>query len=483
MRRPLISDHWAREYHCKNSSGFRNGIMITPLTFCGVLEDLYPTIARNWSDSTRKKYDRDYNNVILPNIENHNCRIISSYTKEDCDKVLSRIQEDGYARRGTRVDYSESAISHFRFLIYVVFIYAYTAGYCRDFLWGTKYEIYDDREALAVRSKTVIKKSLTIEQEKKLIHVLLGSPDESGRLIALLLMFVLGLRDGEACGLDYGDIYELPYYKNHYVAVIKQSTIPDTNRLQSSGKTWNTGRRIPIPGFIVGFLQVRKAMIEDIINKNDLKVDINRLPVASACDLCQEYPDVGKRLKADDVTEEARRVFRQAGIESEVLASLEIEMEEECSRLEISESNVTAYLLRRNFATQLKILGLDNSDIQYLLGHCIEDPYILRPDYTDGKLYQLSKRMAYRPLVNYKPENCIKLLGDCEKQLSGSKSIEIDSHEDCIEVFIFALEKNDSLLITINPEGTDYTVHKEYKSFELRRTIDILQKYTDDYMN
>lgn len=486
MRRHLISDQWAREYHSEESTGFRNGIMITPLTFCGALEDLYHVIARNWKDETRKKYDRDYSSVILPNIENHNSRIISSYTIEDCDKILSKIQEDGYISKGTRVEYSESMMNHFKNLIYSVFLFASNAGYCHDFLWGTKYEINVEREELAVRSKTLIKKSLSIEQEKKLISIIMESPKENGRLIALLLMFVLGLRDGEACGLDFGDIYELPYYKGCYVAVIKQSTIPDTNKLQSSGKTWNTGRRIPISKKIVDFLLERKTIVERIIKDNALEMDINRLPVAAACDLYHNLPDIGKRLKADDVTEEARSVFKQAGIESEVLASLEIEMEEDSSRLEISESNVTAYLLRRNFATHLKILGLDYPDIQYLLGHCIDDPYINRPDYTDGKLFQLSKRMAFRPLVNSNSDDHIKLPGLCEEQFSGNKTINIDSDAECVRVRIHALEKNDVLRIKVNPdnqEGIAYTMREGYKSYVLRRTIDVLQKYTDDYKN
>lgn len=166
MRRPLISDQWAREYHSEDSTGFRNGIMITPLTFCGVLEDLYLVIARNWNDETMEKYDRDYNNVILPHIDNHNTKIISSYTIDDCDKILSKIQDDGYISKGTRAEYSESTMNHFKNLIYSVFLFASNAGYCRDFLWGTKYEINVERETLAVQSKTVIKKSLSIEQEK-----------------------------------------------------------------------------------------------------------------------------------------------------------------------------------------------------------------------------------------------------------------------------------------------------------------------------
>ena len=433
-----------------------------------------------------EKYDRDYNNVILPHIDNHNTKIISSYTIDDCDKILSKIQDDGYISKGTRAEYSESTLNHFKNLIYSVFLFASNAGYCRDFLWGTKYEINVERETLAVQSKTVIKKSLSIEQEKKLIYILMESLRANGKRIALLLMFVLGLRDGEACGLDFGDIYEIPYYKGCYVAVIKQSTIPDSNKLQSSGKTWNTGRRIPIPKKVADFLLERRSIIERIIKDNNLELNINRLPVAADCDLYRDLPDIGKRLKADDVTEEARSVFKQTGIESEVLASLEIEMEEESARLEISESNVTAYLLRRNFATHLKILGVDYPDIQYLLGHCIEDPYINRPDYTDGKLYQLSKHMAYRPLVNYNADDHVKLSGFCEEQLSGRKAISIDSDADRIRVRIHAIEKNDMLSIKVNPDnskGIDYTMHEGYKSYEPRRTIDIRQKYIDDYID
>lgn len=116
MRRPLISDQWAREYHSEEELGIRNGIMITPLTFCGTLEEFYKVISRYWNDATRKKYDRDYNNVILPHIDNHNTRSISSYTKEDCEEMLRRIQEDGYDSKGVKCEYSENAMNHFKYL-------------------------------------------------------------------------------------------------------------------------------------------------------------------------------------------------------------------------------------------------------------------------------------------------------------------------------------------------------------------------------
>ena len=483
MKRPLISDQWTREYKCPEAEGFRDGIMLSPLTFCGALEEFYKVISHGWNDETKAKYDRDYNNVILPHIADHNTKIISAYTKTDCEQILCGIQEDGYISKGEKREYSESQLNHFKYLIYRVFRSVTIAGYCKDFLWGTKFEINEEREKLAVRSRTQIKRSLSIKQEKKLYELLTDSPKEDGRAVALLLMFSLGLRDGEACGLDFGDIYELPNYPGCYVAVIKQSTIPNTSILQSSGKTWNTGRRIPVPSKVCDFIFERKRIIFDIISKMGIDIDVDRLPVACKDYLSEDIPNFETRLKAAQVTEEARNLFKQAGISSEVLSSMEIELEEETQRLEVSESNVTAYLLRRNFATHLKILGLDYPDIQYVLGHCIEDPYINRPDYTDGKLFRLSRKMANRPLVNASPTDHVTLRNNTEQLFSGDKIIDIDSGVGVVRVQINALEKNDTLRVRKLSESDDITVnfYEGYKSFEMRRYIDVLKKYKSDY--
>ena len=446
MRRNNISDMWARECLQSNASGPKDGIIIIPLTFCGVLEDLYKVIAKDWNNSTREKYDRDYNKIIIPNILNHNEKIISSYTKEDCENILDRIGEQGYITTEGRKDYSESQMNHFKYLIYVVFYYAAISGYCKDILWGSQFSLTKEREEIEIISKTQIKKSLSIKNEKSLIEIVMESPLEEGKVIAVLLMFALGVRDAEACGLDFGDIYELPNYKNCYVAEIKQTTIPHTCILQSSGKTWNSGRRIPIPLKVVNFIQERKEAVKGFIEKNNLSIDINRLPIAFDDSLFLDEANIEKRLSANKVTDAAREIFREIGIESETLATLEIEMEEKNIELEISEKTATAYLLRRNFATHLKILGLENADIQYLLGHCIEDPYINRPDYTESRLYMLSKQMSQRPLLNDE-DDCIENIGkNSSKAFSDKKDIRIllDGDDD-IKVTIYSKERGDNL--------------------------------------
>ena len=155
-------------------------------------------------------------------------------------------------------------------------------------------------------------------------------------------------------------------------------------------------------------------------------------------------------------------------------------MEEGIEKLEVSESSVTAYLLRRNFATHLKILGLDHSDIQYLLGHCIDDPYVNRPDYTDSRLYSISKLLSNRRLVNDAPETTICLTPYSDTILSGNETIILNSNGTNV-VRAYALEREDTLIIKPNDNSTILNYREEYKAFEPHRGIDILKKYMGDY--
>ena len=46
-------------------------------------------------------------------------------------------------------------------------------------------------------------------------------------------------------------------------------------------------------------------------------------------------------------------------------------------------------------------MGLTEAEIQYIMGHDIEDPYESRNDFTnEDKLYQIKRKMELRPLVN-----------------------------------------------------------------------------------
>lgn len=65
------------------------------------------------------------------------------------------------------------------------------------------------------------------------------------------------------------------------------------------------------------------------------------------------------------------------------------------------EKDPTTYLLRRNYATHLDILGFEENEIQYLMGHDIEDDMDKRNFYrNEERLIEIAKKLEMRPLVN-----------------------------------------------------------------------------------
>ena len=68
---------------------------------------------------------------------------------------------------------------------------------------------------------------------------------------------------------------------------------------------------------------------------------------------------------------------------------------------EVDEKEATAYLFRRNFATILHILGLNQNEIEYLMGHKIASDFEKRNYYSNiVKLYPIKEKMDNRPLFS-----------------------------------------------------------------------------------
>lgn len=501
--RPSIDDKWTREYLSEESQlGMADGILYTPYTFIGVYEKCFSQLSKFWrKDKTIIQYEKYLNNIILPHIKNHNEKNIFMYSKEDIDDVIEEIrEEEGYINSdGIWQNYEESTIQKFRFLIYTVFKQAALSGYCKDILWGTQYQYSSsEREKIEKQIKTIIKKSLTIEQEKRIVKILMKSPKESGLLIGLLLMFAVGNRDQEAVGLDYQDIYELPDHKGRYFAIIRQTVKPGSNEKQIGGKSPNAGRRIPIPSLVAKLIMERKKIIEQFLKENDLKIDINKLPVAGGKEpLCAES-DFTKRLRASDLTDAAKDLFKEIGLEPEVLSALEVlideakkeekerqkfqdsnETSDETIEELVKEKNPTAYLFRRNFATHLKILNLELVARKYLMGHDMKDEYKDRSSFNNNeKLFALSEKLRLRPLLNEEVEEKEKIKCPFEKVFSGRKELCISGENDSMVIRVNALEMNDNIIIE---SDSDLEIKDSYKTYDKHKEIDVIQKYIDDY--
>ena len=464
MGKLLIDESWVREI---NKDG------LTEYTFCGALEFRYKHIAKNWNLDTRKKHEREYNSIILPALKNHNDKSINEYTKEDYEEAIEKIKETGYEKDGDRRQYAESSVQNFEKLIYYVVFQAAAYGLCENVLWGTKFTLDLSSEESEIEERVVLKKSLSIEQEKRLARELPTDPSEDGANVAVLLMWAIGLRNSEACGLNYGDIKTLEGHSDCFTAWIYKTTKIKSDELQSGGKTYNTGRIIPIPDKVVTYLNERKKLIQKILNYQGRTDIIDELPIC--CNGCLDYDTDAyiKRCKADDVTSAAREIFERAGITSKLLAYLDAELSEGNTSKLLKEKEPTAYLLRRNFATQMCILGLSESEMQYLIGHDIEDAYESRNEYVDSeRIYAMHLKLQQRELLNEKKDDYNKT--------------EICIHSNgTMKIHISAKEPTDGIKVNISEDSTITSAttkwFEEKGTLSSDRTVNLLEIYHKKY--
>lgn len=466
-----LSDKWAREVYLdeKDRAGCCN------LTFAGVYEKCYLDIAYYWrAASTKKKNESSYENVILPALANHNDKRISDYTREDFEEAIELIKKTGYNENGVIRFYAESSIKNFERLIYYVVFQAAVRGFCDNMLWGTHFEIEDIKVEERIYEKVQLKKSLNPKQEKALVAELLDKVDATGEEVGVLLMLALGTRNAEVCGLNYGDIKQLQEYPEDVVAWIYKSTIPESPDLQSSGKTHNAGRIVPIPQKVVRFLAKRKELLMKHLTSLGVEkeVDITMLPIVCKGDML-EGDSYKNRASAREVSNAAKKIFQYIGVDGLVLAFLEEELLTNEMGKVLREKDPTAYLLRRNYATHLQILALTVSEIQYLIGHEVEDAYESRNEFVDEKrIHEMARKLSKRPLLNDIVESTETLELTLEKDEQARIMIEAQEPLDKLEITVVNAGENDTY-------SGKYYIDSVEKKFD--RCIDISKIYHKAY--
>lgn len=471
-------------------------------TFFGVLNRFYSYdvttngktdiggISKNWkAESTRKGNKNDYENIIFPHIPQVP---LETMTKEDFDEIIQTIKNEG--GRGGRA-YSASRLQTFKRLIKGVTEEAAKQGVCDDVLFGSSYTIPESETRSRNLEKELVKlrKSLSVKEEFLISQAILQNPLQHGQNIGLALMFCLGLRNEEACGLNFGDIKAMQYHSQCSCLWVYKSTKRGSNELQASGKTRNMARLLPVPTVLFKLLMARRRFLESEVTSGAITLPthttIDDLPI-----VCSNS-DYLERCNSKHLTAAGRQLLKDIHIEEDELAYIDIELEE--NRLAedgIYEKDPTVYLFRRNLGTHLYILGLTEAEIQYIMGHDIEDPYESRNDFTnEDKLYQIKLKMDKRPLVNQIdsfPESESDLSTNCCENFRNhtQKKVHIVSDEP------FQLKLNASALIPQN----DIHINIMYQGANLRfgelhslagptstdsRTVNITQQYHNVYQS
>lgn len=300
---------------------------------------------------------------------------MASYTKNDIEDLCELIQNT--------LNYNDSTLkTRYNHLVYSPYYIFCDEINNEDDSWGKSYK-FNARGDSMEEELLVIVKSFNDKEDQKANDFLYNDFMANGEYIGLLLMYELGTRENEACGLNYSDIREMKEYDGNYYAIIYQSTSIGSNTLKAGTKTKNGGRRIPINPQLYNFLSARKTAIEEIAGES-----ADDYPIA-----CK-----GKRFKercsTDNLCRTGRFFFRDIlKMREQDISGLAVIIENEEG---FKEADPTTYLFRRNKATKLQIAELSLGESQYYMGHFITEGKAKRFDFNDETLLiKISKKLGY----------------------------------------------------------------------------------------
>ena len=254
--------------------------------------------------------------------------------------------------------------------------------------WGTEEKISSEstEEDLIVQEKTRLQKSLKPLEEIKIFHDVMLDPTQEGEYFGIALMFGLGLRNAEACGARFRDIVPIKGPEEFYALMVintaskakikRDKTNEGTffaskatkHSIKLGGKTKNAFRFIPIPDMLKTLFDKRLEFICSSAAYSDYcaedeNFNAKELPIA-----CIGH-DFKKRCGQTDLSRLGKSLLCKAKVNENILNLIDNAIKYDD---EIKEKEPTAYLFRRNFATMLQILGLNQNEIEYIMGHNIE---------------------------------------------------------------------------------------------------------------
>lgn len=470
-------------------------------TFYGVYETYKQKVmtygGRSWNSTTTRQYDGYVLNRIIPHIKDHDKKHIGMYTKQELDDVMASIVKHG--KNGPGQPYepwdSDGVLEKLDLLIRAV-VWAASEQLLCDDLYGTG--VTERTNGAGIRTgeqQARTMRSLTVRQDRDVYRYLTSHLDQTGPDAGLMLMYAMGLRNNDACGMNFGYIKEFIQYPGNYYLVVPQSTELGANTLKVLGKTANSGRRVPLPDKLAILLLALMEKRAKLAAEKGHPCNPEDLPIVCKRNVPWE------RCSSDDLTRVAKKMFEKIGMRTEDFVALNQELMEEAqgARDEMEEdlfrqieSEPTAYLLRRNFATHIAALGLQEAEIQYVMGHKIEDDYVQRRSFGDERmLIRIKRKLDERPLLNsINEERTLSLEQGAVVPFGGSKKIRLEVFaEDLanLRINVTAQEPGDEIHLRISGDAENTAMKGEYLSYsteplsEPSRTIDGIRFYHGKY--
>lgn len=469
--------------------------------------------ARRWNNpNTRKAYCYLYLYVIIPNFPNHNEIALEDSSAERIKGLLDNVKNAGTIKNGNRT-YSEGSIKKIFQLFKDICRVVMPPDKFEDLFEWTDIEVYAKRlekienKKGTTKTKRPLRHYFTPEQHLIIARNLLGNNPKSyskddkiiqrdGIYFGCLLMYDLGLRNHEACVLRFKDIGE------DGIADISHSYSSITHTDVIGGKTENMVRLIPVSERTFDMIKVRKEYITEEYRKKGENVEseeflkrLDDFPIACKGNSYEE------NCSPSDINRVFRKIFKEIHFSQEEMADYYVEMkEEEKKRAEYNQLNkidelvesedATSYVNRRNFATVIKMLGIQDDDAHFIFGHKIEDPRKTRNDFRDSDfLNWVKERLRLRTYLNYPKEKKYTVF-DTEKEsgisFKDSSCIELRSKgkKRIGRIHVYANAIVDDILIEL-PENAKLVNGERsilvYETNEKKEAPSVIESYLKRY--
>lgn len=443
--------------------------------------DWKPHLSKKWEVGTTVEYASNYCNRLIPFLGEilGKEKAVEDFDSDEVENAFEAFKEKmGYDGDG-------DTFRRYRHLFWTLYKTGADNVPFVDQLewdWLGRDENKRDSDALKLDMMKTLKRSFTIEDERLIADKFkyeLGSGFCDGVYYGVFLMYVFGLRNAEAAAVTFSCIKSLPE-KGIWYLDIYRTTTDDTNTIKVGGKTVNFFRRLPVQPFVKKYIDKRfEVVVSDLMSREGLLRE-------NAERIAREYTIAcrGRRFSEGADRNDLNEAWKELVLKKlKVLSTqnaltLKNTFKQKLESYNVEEEDPTVYVLRRNNATHLYNLGLSLSQIQYCMGHLIEDSQDQRSYYlNDDLLEELNDVMKNHPLR--------LLFGD---KVTYEKSVTIlHGKSNKAYIRIAAKEPNDSIELEVEKHKGSVKVRQSdvFLQSGYSPTVDIraevCRKYGDNW--
>lgn len=400
------------------------------LTFFGVLEKYYDDIGHRYrlNQSTQQSYAKQYEKYIIPRLNDFS---LEKYTAEDFEQVILDI-----AASETRC--AQSTLQQYRRLIIRVIEMAVEKEGMPDPLWGTAFKPVTTPDQVRQSERRLLPKSLTVQQQCEMGEAIYSMATSTGANMGLLLAYEAGLRPKEVAGVSFGDYH---IQDGFGIAAVHVSTIGQGNKRHGKMKTKNGFRKAVFGSKASNIILEKKEQIENLLNWEMIDTEDGKTVLAiNIAPIAGEKENPLTPQSSVQISRKYRELLRDVGFENQdYLAAARITESDEFAEAERNATpeklgfagvkSPTVYINRRQFCTDMHIVGCTSEERQYSMGHRIENPAVDRKMYNnEDKLRELAEKLCKRPSINK------SVLLPKRYFVSGDKYINTDFHDEHIRI-------------------------------------------------